>query len=44
MKSIFLNFNNVSFTYESMSYKLFSNISAHFGIGWTGIIGANVGI
>ena len=39
--SIFLQFNNVSFSYDTSEIKLFDNINATFAPGWTGIIGAN---
>ena len=34
-------FQNISFSYDTTSYFLFDNLSAHFSIGWTGIVGAN---
>ena len=39
--SIFLQFNNVSFLYDTSEINLFDNINATFAPGWTGIIGAN---
>jgi macrolide transport system ATP-binding/permease protein len=39
--SIFVQFNRVSFTYDTSKIKLFDNINATFAPGWTGIIGAN---
>ena len=39
--SIFLQFNNVSFSYDTSEIKLFENINVTFSPGWTGIIGAN---
>jgi len=36
-----ITFQNVSFTYETMSTPLFENLTAHFPVGWTGIVGAN---
>ncbi len=34
-------FHNVSFAYDAASVPLFESLSAHFPIGWTGIVGAN---
>ena len=39
--SIFVQFNGVSFSYDTTEIKLFDNINATFAPGWTGIIGAN---
>jgi macrolide transport system ATP-binding/permease protein len=36
-----INFNNVSFSYETMLKPLFHNISIHFSTGWTGVVGVN---
>jgi macrolide transport system ATP-binding/permease protein len=36
-----INFNNVSFSYETMLQPLFQDISIHFTSGWTGVVGVN---
>ncbi len=41
MSGNFLLFSDVSFTYDTMTVPLLSNINVHFNRGWTGIIGAN---
>ncbi len=38
-----LEFHNVTFLYDTASAAVFSDLSAEFPIGWTGIIGANGG-
>ena len=37
----FLRFDNVDFTYDSMTGKLLSGVTLHFSRGWTGIVGPN---
>ena len=37
----YLLFNDVSFTYDTITLPLLAGINVHFNIGWTGIIGAN---
>ncbi len=37
----YLEFQNVTFIYESASEPLFRNVSLHVGSGWTGIVGRN---
>ena len=34
-------FHNVSFAYDAASVPLFTELTAHFSFGWTGIVGAN---
>lgn len=41
MAKSFIEFQNLSFVYESMSKPLLTDISVRFDRGWTGIIGAN---
>jgi macrolide transport system ATP-binding/permease protein len=36
-----INFNNVSFTYETLTKSLFKNISLHCSTGWSGVVGVN---
>lgn len=36
-----LRFENVGFSYESMTRELLSEVTIHFSTGWTGIVGAN---
>ena len=37
----FLRFQNVSFTYPTMTKPLLVGLNAHFPCGWTGVVGAN---
>ena len=37
----FLRFDNVNFTYDSMTGELLSGVTLHFSCGWTGIVGPN---
>lgn len=37
----FLRFENVSFTYATMTKPLLVGLAAHFPHGWTGVVGAN---
>ncbi|HRR69922.1 MAG TPA: ATP-binding cassette domain-containing protein, partial [Desulfomonilia bacterium] len=37
----FLRFDNVDFTYDSMTGELLSGVTLHFSCGWTGIVGPN---
>ncbi len=41
MNRMSLIFQNIDFSYDTASSYLFTNISAHFPVGWTGIVGAN---
>lgn len=41
MGKLFLDFQNVSFAYDSMSTSLFESIHFHIESGWTGIVGIN---
>lgn len=41
MTNLFLNFNHITFTYESAMEMLFQDISLHAAMGWSGVIGAN---
>ena len=41
MTGLFLNFNHITFAYESAAEELFQDISFHAATGWTGVIGAN---
>ena len=41
MTNLFLNFNHITFTYESATEALFQDISLHAAMGWSGVIGAN---
>src|SRR5262245_50305022 len=41
MPSLCLNFENVSFGYESSTEALLKNVSIQFTAGWCGIIGPN---
>jgi ATPase subunit of ABC transporter with duplicated ATPase domains len=34
-------FHNVSFTYDTASVPLLTDLQAHFPVGWTGVVGAN---
>ena len=41
MNQASINFQGVSFTYDTMTSLLLEELTVHFPIGWTGIIGAN---
>jgi ATPase subunit of ABC transporter with duplicated ATPase domains len=41
MNQASINFQGVSFTYDAMTSPLLEELTVHFPIGWTGIIGAN---
>lgn len=41
MASLFLQFQDVSFTYPTMTKPLLVGVDAHFPAGWTGVVGAN---
>lgn len=41
MSSLFLRFQNVSFTYPTMTKPLLAGVEVSFPAGWTGIVGAN---
>jgi len=41
MPNLSILFQSVSFTYHTASHPLIDDLSAHFGRGWTGIVGAN---
>jgi ATPase subunit of ABC transporter with duplicated ATPase domains len=41
MAASFLQFQNLSFTYPSMTRSLFVDLSVHFPTGWTGVVGPN---
>ncbi|MDX1699945.1 MAG: ATP-binding cassette domain-containing protein, partial [Melioribacteraceae bacterium] len=41
MKTRYLQFNNISYKYETSPEFIFKDINLNFPIGWTGIIGAN---
>ncbi len=36
-----LAFHHITFTHDGASLPLFEDVSSHFDIGWTGIVGAN---
>lgn len=36
-----LEFNHVTFAHEGLTSVLLQNVTAHFPVGWTGIVGAN---
>lgn len=37
----FLEFKHLSFTYDSMTHPLFTDLNLQFNSGWTGVVGAN---
>jgi len=41
MASFFLQFQDVSYTYPTMTRPLLAGVEAHFPCGWTGVVGAN---
>lgn len=41
MSNQFLNFNHITFSYETATTALFEDISLHVAEGWSGVIGAN---
>ena len=41
MPSLFLRFQEVSFTYPTMTRPLLAGVEVYFPVGWTGIVGAN---
>ncbi len=41
MNQEYLRFQEVSFSYDTMVSPLFKELTAHFPVGWTGVIGAN---
>lgn len=41
MTQPFIKFQNVTFRYETAATTLFIELSLHFSLGWTGIVGAN---
>ena len=41
MNQAWIEFEDVSFSYDTSSGVLIESLSAHFPVGWTGIIGAN---
>ncbi len=41
MTNLFLNFNHITFAYETATAVLFQDISLHAATGWTGVIGPN---
>jgi ATPase subunit of ABC transporter with duplicated ATPase domains len=41
MSQAWIIFHQVSFTYDTASTPLLTNLTAHFPVGWTGIVGAN---
>ena len=41
MSSLFLRFQEVSFTYPTMTKPLLAGVEVYFPAGWTGIVGAN---
>lgn len=41
MSYAFLEFKHLSFTYDSMTHPLFTDLNLQFNSGWTGVVGAN---
>lgn len=41
MSQPFLQFHHISYTYETAHEPLFRDVSLHFAVGWSGIVGAN---
>jgi macrolide transport system ATP-binding/permease protein len=41
MSKFAIQIQNISFTYAGATRPLFSHLSAHFTLGWTGVVGAN---
>ncbi|MBN1155474.1 ABC-F family ATP-binding cassette domain-containing protein [candidate division KSB1 bacterium] len=41
MPSLFLNFNHITFSYDTSTEALFADISFNAATGWSGVIGAN---
>ena len=41
MTALSIQFQNVSFAYDRATQPLIADLSVHFNLGWTGIVGAN---
>jgi len=41
MTDLSILFQNISFAYDKATHTLIKDLSAHFTLGWTGIVGAN---